>query len=137
MQLKAPESMPSREFGLALGLILGRFCLKMDDLHYGFWTENLSVELQNLPKAQAQYTDFLLSHIPEGVETILDVGCGAGNTARKLLDRGYRVDCVSPNPFLSRWARENLGERANFFECRFEDLDTDNRAFCSCALTLP
>jgi len=127
MQLNAPESMPSREFGLALGLILGRFCLKMDDLHYGFWTENLPVELQNLPKAQAQYTDFLLSHIPEGVETILDVGCGAGNTARKLLDRGYRVDCVSPNPFLSKWARETLGERAKFFECRFEDLHTDKQ----------
>jgi len=127
MKLKAASSLPSHEFGLILGFILGRFCLKMEDLHYGFWTENLRIEPQNLPKAQAQYTEFLLSHIPQGVETILDVGCGAGNTASKLLDRGYRVDCVSPNPFLTEQARGILGQRVTFFECRFEDLHTEKR----------
>lgn len=127
MQLKITSSLPSREFGLILGSILGRFCLKMEDLHYGFWSENLAIEPQNLAKAQTQYTEFLLSHIPEGVETILDVGCGTGNTARNLLDCGYRVDCVSPNSFLTEKARDILGSRVTFFECRFEDLQTDKR----------
>lgn len=124
---KNAESMPSREFGLAMGLILGRFLVKMQDLHYGYWTDDLSVEMPNLPKAQAQYSDFLLSHVPADVKTILDVGCGAGHTARKLLDRGYQVDCVSPNSILTSIAREVLGSRATLFECRFEDLQTDKR----------
>ena len=32
-------------------------------------------------------------------------------TARKLLDRGYQVDCVSPNSFLTSIAQETLGNR--------------------------
>jgi SAM-dependent methyltransferase len=120
-------SMPSREFGLALGLILGRFLVRMEDLHYGYWTNGLPVEMPNLPEAQARYSDFLLSHVPPDVKTVLDVGCGSGNTARKLLDRGYEVDCLSPNTFLNQVAREAVGHRARFFECRFEDLRTDSR----------
>ncbi len=120
-------SLPSREFGLAMGLILGRFFVKMQDLHYGYWTPDLPIEMPNLPKAQSQYSDFLLSHVPAGVTTILDVGCGAGNTARKLLDRGYQVDCVSPNSFLTSVAKDTLRDRVTFFECRFEDLRTDKR----------
>lgn len=120
-------SLPSREFGLAIGLILGRFFVKMQDLHYGYWTPDLPIEMPNLPKAQAQYSDFLLSHLPDGVTTVLDVGCGAGNTARKLLDRGYQVDCVSPNSFLTSVAKETLRDRVTFFECRFEDLQTHKR----------
>ena len=68
------DLLPSREFGLIMGLIIGKFCLKMEDLHYGYWTDDLPVEVQNLPKAQAQYTEVLIGNIPEGVRTILDVG---------------------------------------------------------------
>jgi len=125
--LKAAESLASREFGLVLGLLVGRYCLNMQDLHYGYWTKDLPIELLNLPKAQAQYTDFLLSHIPDSTQTILDVGCGIGNTARKLLEKGYQVDCVSPNPLLTTYAREVLGDRVTIFECHFEALRTDKR----------
>ncbi|MGH7568311.1 MAG: class I SAM-dependent methyltransferase [Gemmatimonadales bacterium] len=120
-------TLPSHEFGLAMGLIFGRYFLDMRDLHYGYWPDDLAVEPRNLAQAQTAYTAFLMSHIPEGVRSILDVGCGAGNTARKLLDRGYRVDCVSPNSFLTSVAREVLGDRATVFETKFEDLETDRR----------
>ena len=99
----------------------------MDDLHYGYWPDGLAVEPQNLARAQANYTDFLMAHIPAGVTSILDVGCGAGNNARKLLDRGYRVDCVSPNGFLTSVAKQVLDGRATVFETRFQDLETDRR----------
>lgn len=122
-----PGDLPSHEFGLALGLVVGRYAFKMQDLHYGYWTDDLPVEIQNIAAAQARYTEFLMDRIPQGVRTILDVGCGAGNTARKLLDRGYRVDCVSPNGPLTAAARALLGDRVAFFECRFEDLETDRR----------
>ena len=121
------NGLPSREFGMAMGLILGRFCLKMEDLHYGYWTDDLPVDIQNLPKAQAQYTELLISNIPQGVKRILDVGCGSGHTARKLLDRGYQVDCVSPNPHLNQVAREKLGDQSCLFECRYQHLETDKK----------
>src|SRR5919106_1812942 len=128
---RAP-ALKSPEFGLALGYVVGRHFFGMQDLHYGYWPDGLPVEVQHLATAQAAYTDFLTSHVPDGVKTILDVGCGAGNTARKLVDRGYRVDCVSPNPFLTQAARQTLGDRwgrggATVFEGKFEDLATDRR----------
>lgn len=123
---RAP-SLPPPEFGLALGYVICSQFLGMEDLHYGYWPAGLAVELRNLPQAQATYTDFLLSHVPQGVRTVLDVGCGAGNTAVKLLARGYQVDCVSPNPYLTGVTRQKLGDRGTVFEGRFEDLDTERR----------
>lgn len=119
--------LPSSEFGLALGYIIGHHFLNIRDLHYGYWPEGLPVEMQNLAKAQANYTELLMSKIPQGVQTILDVGCGVGNTARKLLDRGYRVDCVSPNGFLTSVAKQMLSGRATVFEARFQEYETDRR----------
>lgn len=123
---RAP-ALKSPEFGLAVGYVFGRHLLGMEDLHYGFWPDDLPLEMQNLARAQAAYTEFLISHIPDGVRAVLDVGCGVGTTARKLVERGYRVDAVSPNPFLTSVARQALGDRATVFEGRFEDLDTDRR----------
>lgn len=120
-------ALSSSEFGLALGLIFGRFFLDMQDLHYGYWKPELPRVPQNLAVAQAAYTDLLMSHIPQSAKSVLDVGCGAGNTARKLLDRGYRVDGVSPNSFLTAVARQALGDRATIFETKFQDLVTDRR----------
>jgi SAM-dependent methyltransferase len=121
---RAP-ALQSPEFGLALGLVLGRFAIGMQDLHYGYWTDDLPLLATNLPAAQARYTDELMNDIPEGVKSILDVGCGAGNTARKLLARGYTVDAVSPNAWLTGEARKVLGGRATVYESKFEDLNLD------------
>jgi SAM-dependent methyltransferase len=117
----------SPEFGLAMGLVLGRHLIGMEDLHYGFWTDDLPLDIRNLPLAQARYTEALLADIPDGVRRILDVGMGAGNTARKLVERGYDVDGVSPNAFLTGVARQVLGERVRIFECKFEEVATDRR----------
>ena len=123
----ATADLPSSEFGLAMGFIVGHYLLNMQDLHYGYWPEDLTVEPRNLALAQARYTEFLMAHIPDGVRAILDVGCGAGNTARQLLERGYRVDCVSPNGFLTGVAQQVLDGRATIFETLFQDLDTERR----------
>ncbi len=120
-------ALSSSEFGLALGLIFGRFFLDMQDLHYGYWPAELERSPQNLAAAQAAYTELLISHIPKGAKSVLDVGMGAGNTARKLVERGYQVDGVSPNSFLTAVAREVLRERVTIFETKFQDLVTDRR----------
>ena len=118
-------ALQSPEFGLALGLVVGRFTLDMQDLHYGYWTDDVELTPQNLTRAQARYTDELMADIPADVRSILDVGCGAGNTAHKLLERGYEVDCVSPNAWLTAEARRVLGTRARVFESKFEHLTLD------------
>ena len=123
---RAP-ALPSPEFGLALGLVLGRFAIGMDDLHYGYWTEDLPLIPVNLPVAQARYTEELIKDIPAGVKSILDVGCGAGNTARKLLDLGYEVVCLSPNAWLNDVAQAAVGDRAKVYLSKFEDFELDRK----------
>ncbi len=117
----------SREIGLEIGTLCGRHLLNLQHLHYGYWTDNLSVELQNLPAAQEHYTDFLLSHIPEDVHDILDVGCGMGHNAKRLTALGRRVDCVSPSAFLARQAKALLNGQTEIFECSYEQLQTEKR----------
>jgi SAM-dependent methyltransferase len=127
MRIATNGNLPSSEFGLALGFVIGHHFLGMQDLHYGYWPQGLAREPQNLAQAQANYTDFLMSHIPPGVKSVLDVGCGAGNTARKLLERGFTVDCVSPNGVLTSVAKQVLAGRGDIFETRFQDLQTERR----------
>jgi len=119
--------LPSHEFGLAMGYLIGHYFLDMQDLHYGYWPIDLPPRPQHLALAQARYTDFLMQHIPSDVRTVLDVGCGAGNTARKLLERGYQVDCVSPNGVLTDVARSVLHGRGRIYETMFQELATDRQ----------
>jgi SAM-dependent methyltransferase len=127
LSIRSPGDLPSSEFGLAMGWVLAHHFLGMNDLHYGYWPADLPVIPQNLASAQAHYTDLLMSHIPAGVRSILDVGMGAGTTARKLVEKGYRVDGVSPNGVLTDVARQLLHDRATIFETRFQDLHTERR----------
>jgi 2-polyprenyl-3-methyl-5-hydroxy-6-metoxy-1,4-benzoquinol methylase len=117
----------TQEAGLELGLVLLKYLVKTEYLHYGFFSDGLEADISNLAKAHENYADFLLSRIPEGVKTILDVGCGSGKMARTLIDRGYRVDCVSPSGLLTKYAKEMLGEDSEIFNCRFQELRTEKR----------
>lgn len=112
----------SREVGLVAGLNLLHFFLGTNDLHYGLWSDDLEVCIQNLPQAQKRYSDFLLGHIPAEVKRILDVGCGAGGVASELLARGYRVEGVSPSPLLSEAAQKQAGSDFKIHRGRFEDI---------------
>ena len=120
----------SRELGLEVAALGGRHFFNIEHLHYGYWTNGLAVNMANFPAAQEKYTEYLLEHVPEGVKTILDVGCGTGKNARRLADMGYKVDCVSPNNYLSERTRELLGEGSTVFECEYEELETERRYDC-------
>ena len=125
--MKKTKKVISRELGLEVGSICGRYFLKLQHLHYGYWTGDIEVDAANLHLAQDEYVKFIISHVPDGVKTILDVGCGTGEIAETLLDMGYQVDGVSPCPFLKKRASELLGDRSHIFECFYEDLATSNR----------
>jgi SAM-dependent methyltransferase len=111
----------SRDIGMEAGLLLARYLLNTENLHYGFWTDDLKLDLFNMPKAQEKYTEFLLSHIPQDTKSVLDVGCGAGVTAEKLIERGCEVECVAPDSALLDCAKQRLGDRAKVFAAKFED----------------
>lgn len=117
----------SREIGVEIASICSKYFLKSQHLHYGYWTSDLEVDITNLGIAQKNYAKFLISHIPDGVSRILDVGCGSGQIAKILLNLGYQVDCVSPSPYLSKQARQLLGAKSHIFECFYEELETENR----------
>lgn len=117
------KAVVSQDFGLELGLIFARYLLNTEDLHYGYWEPGLEVKLENLPAAQEAYTDFLLGHVPQRPSAILEVGCGAGVTAEKLLALGHDVECVSPPSELVERAKARLGERVKIHEMGFEDLE--------------
>ncbi len=119
------QKIDSKEVGLSIGLILGRYFLGTDDLHYGYWTQDLPVTFGNFVKAQENHSDLIISHLPKSVRSILDVGCGAGVLAKKLLSRGFSVECISPYSVLSDHAKENLEGKAVLHECYFEDFNTD------------
>jgi SAM-dependent methyltransferase len=117
----------SREAGLEIGLILARNLLKSNHLHYGYWPTGLEVHFSNLGIAQENYASLLLSHVPAGVRTVLDVGCGAGQLAKMLTDAGYQVDCVSPSPHLNTQARRLLGDGSRVFDGPYEQFKTPNQ----------
>lgn len=121
------KKVDSKEVGLEIGLIIFKYFFHEEHLHYGYWTEDLPKDLAHLVQAQENYSNFLISQIPAGVTKILDVGCGVGRLASKLINLGYKVDCVLPSAILAKHAQNLLGDKSHIFECTFEELQTENR----------
>lgn len=113
------EKIDTRAVGLDVGLAFIRWLTGAENLHYGLWT-GLEVTAGNLRAAQDAYTAKLFGYLPEGRLRILDIGGGAGETARKLLALGHSVDIVVPSPFLAARCRANA-PGAVVHECMFED----------------
>jgi len=117
----------SRQVGLEIGLIVCRYLLKTEELHFGYWPDDLPVEVLNLPAAQENHSRLIVDHLPISKGRILDVGCGAGTFGRKLIDRGFSVDGVIPSAFLAQRVREVFGGQGEVFESRFEEMETDKK----------
>lgn len=111
----------SKIAGLDVGLVLFKYFLNTEYLHLGYWPDGLEVKIQNLPVAQEHYANLIVQHLPPGTGSILEVGCGSGRFALKLADLGYRVECVSPESYLTDYASKVLGDRCRLYRCRFED----------------
>ena len=103
------KKIDTKAVGLDLGLSLIRWLTGEEHLHYGLWT-GLEPAAANLKQAQDAYTDKLVGHLPEGKLSILDIGGGAGATARRLIALGHRVEIVVPSPVLAERCRANAPE---------------------------
>ena len=109
----------TRAIGLDVSLSFAKWLTGMENLHYGDWT-GLEVCAANTGAAQVAYTDRLFTYLPEGPCRILDIGGGAGETARKLIALGHSVEIVIPSAFLAERCRANAPE-AVVHEMPFEE----------------
>lgn len=99
------DKIDTRAVGLDVGLAFIRWLTGAENLHYGLWT-GLEVTAGNLRAAQDNYSTRLFGYLPEGRLRILDIGGGAGETAKKLLALGHSVEIVVPSAFLAARCRE-------------------------------
>lgn len=93
-----------------VALRLGQKLYGLKYFHYGYF-KDMDVTVENLPRAQERYVQELLSHIPQGVREIYDVGCGPGGIAKALVQAGYTVTCVDPDPYLTQHTYQVTGEK--------------------------
>ena len=79
-------------------------------LHYGYWepipSANDELTVTKLRTAQEAYATHLLSFLPDGIHTVLDVGCGNGGNAVSMIEKGLKVEGLAPDPL----------QQANFLE---------------------
>ncbi len=93
-------------------------------LHYGYWesipTSPEDLTISQLRVAQEAYCAHLLSFIPPGIKTVLDVGCGIGGNAAYLLARGFAVEGLAPDTFQQSRFLQNTYGKAPFHLTTFE-----------------
>ena len=111
------------EVGLEVGLVLSKFFFKTEHLHFGFWPDDLEISIDNLKKSQDYHSEKIINSIPSDVHTILDVGSGSGGLAEKLVEKNYKVECVSPSHFLSDAIETKLVGKVRVHRSTFENLE--------------
>ncbi len=116
----AKTRIDTRAPGLEAGVALARWLTGKEHLHYGLWT-GLEVRAANLGPAQEAYSQKLFALLPQRAGLrILDIGGGAGETAKRLIGMGHSVEIVVPSPYLAERCRENA-KGAVVHEALFQD----------------
>jgi ubiquinone/menaquinone biosynthesis C-methylase UbiE len=59
------------------------------------------------------YHNFLLRHVPDGCQNALEIGCGTGAFARRLVERASHVVALDLSPEMIRVARSRSAEFTN------------------------
>ena len=94
-------------------------------LHYGYWEPippaNAELTVTQLRLAQAAYANHLLSFIPKDIHTALDVGCGNGDNAIAMLERGLQVTGLAPDPSQQANFLERTNGKAKFHMQTFDE----------------
>ena len=113
----------SKVIGLDVGLLIGKFFMDTEELHYGYWPDEKKATAQNFSQAQDRHSQLIIDNIPNNVKKILDVGSGSGSLAKKMVSLGYQVDCVIPSEFLAEKVQQKLDASSKIHITKFEDLN--------------
>lgn len=97
-----------------------------EHLHWGDWRD-VPRDPARFAAAQEAYADRLAALVPTDAHHIVDVGCGLGGIARKLIAANKRVCAITPEA-----SHADLLERAGLAvrRGRFEDLEPAERGDC-------
>ncbi len=104
--------------------------LGLSSLHFGLWKTGQPVTLDEVPKAQKNFTIKLIDMFPEDVESVLDVGAGVGDNAIYMAKKGMRVTSISPSPSQEKHFAENIlpeYENVSFIRSKYEDLEINEK----------
>ena len=102
--------------------------LGLSRLHYGLWDDGAVLNFDNLRHAQENYENMLVDNLPQQARRILDVGCGTGVLAKKLLASGYQVEGLSPDINQQRIFTQDIG--APFHHMPFEQFTASDEYDC-------
>lgn len=97
-----------------------------DSLAYDNWYNSRS------NKFIADYQLRLLSGLlkPTAVDSIVDIGCGTGETLHKLTAiPGLQLTGIDPSPYMLDFARDKTGSKVDLHRGGAEDLPFDDNAF--------
>jgi SAM-dependent methyltransferase len=102
--------------------------LGLERLHYGLFQPDDELSFENFKRAQERYDDYLVERIPDGVNSILDVGCGTGILVKKLIDLSYQAEGLSPDINHKEIFKKDIS--APFHHTTFEDFVLADRFDC-------
>lgn len=95
--------------------------LKSDHLHFGLWSEGV----ETIEEAQQKLTDRIFGLLPQPPTRILDVGCGLGQTAFEIANKGYEVIAIAPSEKLISYASSKYkADNLLFFVADYINLPT-------------
>ena len=100
---------------------------KTNYLHFGMWDQGAELNLKNFQKAQENYAQTLIGLVPQGVKSILDVGCGVGGNAIAFTKAGFSVESLSPDPYQQELFIKNTSGKINFYLTTLEDYKTEKK----------
>lgn len=98
---------------------------RVEALHYGLFKSDETT----IPQAQRDATDLLLSHIPDTVQRILEVGVGLGTTFARLKQRDHQIHGITPDPAQIAILKKQSGRNLSVDCQRFEDYKAAPESF--------
>jgi len=115
--------------GINLELYFATEVLQLNSLHYGLFPEGFKGEfsLGDLRQAQTAFTENLLSHLPDDVHTVADIGAGIGDNARALATKGMAVTAVSPDKNHAQYYNNEQNSGIDFHNVKFEEFRSSQK----------
>ncbi|GLR11924.1 hypothetical protein GCM10007907_07140 [Chitinimonas prasina] len=125
MQTPTPLNLEARQFPFPLNVYAELLQLQtghIDSLHYGLF----ETADEPVAAAQARSTTWLFQQLPPAPLKLLEVGIGLSTTLSKLVQAGYQVTGLTPDPAQVRIAAERC-PGTQVVHSTFEQYQTDQQ----------
>ena len=99
-------------------------------LHFGYFDDiNIApdtISVRDIEDAQVRYSEVMIEKINNQKDSVLDVGCGMGGLSTILLDKGYKVQSLTPNLLQKRYINQKKPD-LTVHNLKFEELQTNDK----------